>query len=79
MDTVKLGAARSAYVVRELYRQAPDFVDYPLLALWEMGLRDLRVPLDDAETRSRMVELAASVTALPRIPTEFPRAERAGH
>ena len=36
--------------------------DYPLLALWEMGVRDLRVPLDDlaeAETRGRMSELAA--------------------
>jgi hypothetical protein len=36
--------------------------DYPLLALWEMGVRDLRVPLDDladAETRSRMAELIA--------------------
>ena len=26
VDTVKLGAARSAYVVRELNRLAPDFV-----------------------------------------------------
>jgi Icc-related predicted phosphoesterase len=36
--------------------------DYPLLALWEMGVCDLRVPLDDladAESRSRMAELAA--------------------
>ena len=36
--------------------------DYPLLALWEMGIRNLRVPLDDladTETRSRMAELAA--------------------
>ncbi len=35
--------------------------DYPLLALWEMGIRDLRVPLDDLadpETRARMAELA---------------------
>ena len=35
--------------------------DYPLLALWEMGVRDLRVPLDDLadlETRNRMTELA---------------------
>jgi hypothetical protein len=36
--------------------------DYPLLALWEMGVRDLRVPLDDLadpQTRARMTELAA--------------------
>ncbi len=36
--------------------------DYPLLALWEMGVRDLRVPLDDLvdpETRSRVAELSA--------------------
>ncbi len=36
--------------------------DYPLMALWEMGVRDLRVPLDDLadpQTRARMVELAA--------------------
>ncbi len=36
--------------------------DYPLLALWEMGVRKLRVPLDDLcdpATRARMVELAA--------------------
>ena len=36
--------------------------DYPLLALWEMGIRDLRLPLDDladAETRSRIAELTA--------------------
>jgi predicted phosphodiesterase len=35
--------------------------DYPLMALWEMGVRDLRVPLDDladGETRARMAELA---------------------
>ncbi len=35
--------------------------DYPLMALWEMGIRDLRVPLDDLadpETRARMAELA---------------------
>jgi hypothetical protein len=36
--------------------------DYPLMALWEMGVRNLRVPLDDLaepETRARMAELAA--------------------
>jgi 3',5'-cyclic AMP phosphodiesterase CpdA len=36
--------------------------DYPLMALWEMGVRDLRVPLDDLsdpETGTRMAELAA--------------------
>jgi hypothetical protein len=36
--------------------------DYPLMALWEMGVRDLRVPLDDLadpQSRSRIVELAA--------------------
>ena len=36
--------------------------DYPLMALWEMGIRDLRVPLDDLadpETGVRMAELAA--------------------
>jgi 3',5'-cyclic AMP phosphodiesterase CpdA len=36
--------------------------DYPLMALWEMGVRDLRVPLDDMadpETGARMDELAA--------------------
>jgi hypothetical protein len=36
--------------------------DYPLMALWEMGIRDLRVPLDDLadpETGARMAELAA--------------------
>ena len=36
--------------------------DYPLMALWEMGVRDLRVPLDDLAdpaTRERMAELAA--------------------
>lgn len=36
--------------------------DYPLLALWEMGVRDLRVPLDDLinpETRSRMLTLTS--------------------
>jgi Icc-related predicted phosphoesterase len=36
--------------------------DYPLMALWEMGVRDLRVPLDDLadlKTRERMTELAA--------------------
>ena len=36
--------------------------DYPLLALWEMGVCQLRVPLDDladAETRRRMAELTA--------------------
>ncbi len=36
--------------------------DYPLMALWEMGVRDLRVPLDDlanSETGARMAELAA--------------------
>ncbi len=35
--------------------------DYPLMALWEMGVRDLRVPLDDLadpETGARMAELA---------------------
>ncbi|MCP3971012.1 MAG: hypothetical protein GY717_11995, partial [Rhodobacteraceae bacterium] len=35
--------------------------DYPLMALWEMGVRDLRVPLDDLadpETGTRMAELA---------------------
>ena len=35
--------------------------DYPLLALWEMGVRELRVPLDDLSdpaTRARMSELA---------------------
>ncbi len=35
--------------------------DYPLLALWEMGVRSLRVPLDDLAdeaTRARMAELA---------------------
>lgn len=34
--------------------------DYPLLALWEMGIRRLRVPLQDLrdpETRSRMADL----------------------
>jgi 3',5'-cyclic AMP phosphodiesterase CpdA len=36
--------------------------DYPLMALWEMGVRDLRVPLDDLadpETGARMAELSA--------------------
>jgi 3',5'-cyclic AMP phosphodiesterase CpdA len=36
--------------------------DYPLMALWEMGVCDLRVPLDDLadpETGARMIELAA--------------------
>jgi 3',5'-cyclic AMP phosphodiesterase CpdA len=36
--------------------------DYPLMALWEMGVRDLRVPLDDLadpETGARMTDLAA--------------------
>jgi 3',5'-cyclic AMP phosphodiesterase CpdA len=36
--------------------------DYPLMALWEMGVRDLRVPLDDLadpESGARMAELAA--------------------
>ena len=36
--------------------------DYPLLALWEMGICNLRLPLDDladVETRSRMAELTA--------------------
>ena len=36
--------------------------DYPLLALWEMGIRSLRVPLDDLaepETRSRMAQLSS--------------------
>ena len=36
--------------------------DYPLMALWEMGVRDLRVPLDDLadpQTQARMTELAA--------------------
>ena len=36
--------------------------DYPLMAVWEMGVRDLRLPLDDLadfETRSRIAELAA--------------------
>ena len=36
--------------------------DYPLMALWEMGVRDLRLPLDDLadpETGARMAELAA--------------------
>jgi len=35
--------------------------DYPLMALWEMGVRDLRVPLDDLadpDTGARMAELA---------------------
>ena len=35
--------------------------DYPLMALWEMGVRNLRVPLDDLaepETGRRMAELA---------------------
>ena len=35
--------------------------DYPLLALWEMGVRKLRVPMQDlrnSETRERMRELA---------------------
>ena len=35
--------------------------DYPLLALWEMGVRRLRVPLDDLAdeaTRARMADLA---------------------
>ncbi len=36
--------------------------DYPLMALWEMGVRDLRVPLDDLadpDAGARMAELAA--------------------
>jgi len=36
--------------------------DYPLMALWEMGVRDLRVPLDDLadpDTGARMAELIA--------------------
>jgi len=46
----------------DVFRRKRIRNDYPLLALWEMGVRDLRVPLDDladAETRSRMAELAA--------------------
>ncbi len=37
--------------------------DYPLMALWEMGVRDLRIPLDDLaddRTRARILELSAS-------------------
>jgi len=36
--------------------------DYPLMALWEMGVRELRVPLDDLAdpaTHARMAELSA--------------------
>ena len=36
--------------------------DYPLLALWEMGICNLRIPLDDLvdpDTRDRMAELKA--------------------
>ncbi|MDP6872629.1 MAG: metallophosphoesterase [Alphaproteobacteria bacterium] len=46
----------------DVFRRKRIRNDYPLLALWEMGVRDLRLPLDDladAETRSRMMELAA--------------------
>ena len=46
----------------DVFRRKRIRNDYPLLALWEMGVRDLRVPLDDladAETRDRMSELAA--------------------
>lgn len=46
----------------DAFRRKPIRNDYPLLALWEMGVCDLRVPLDDladAETRDRMAELAA--------------------
>ncbi len=46
----------------DVFRRKRVRNDYPLLALWEMGVRNLRVPLDDladAETRGRMAELAA--------------------
>jgi predicted phosphodiesterase len=36
--------------------------DYPILSLWEMGIRRIRVPLDDlldADTRARVVAMAA--------------------
>ncbi|MDP6565562.1 MAG: metallophosphoesterase [Alphaproteobacteria bacterium] len=46
----------------DVFRRKRVRNDYPLLALWEMGIRNLRVPLDDladAETRNRMAELTA--------------------
>jgi len=46
----------------DVFRRKQIRNDYPLLALWEMGVRDLRLPLDDladTETRRRMAELAA--------------------
>ena len=46
----------------DVFRRKRIRNDYPLLAVWEMGVRNLRVPLDDladAETRSRMAELTA--------------------
>ena len=44
------------------FRRKPIRNDYPLLALWEMGVNQLRVPLDDLadpDTGRRMAELAA--------------------
>ena len=44
------------------FRRKPIRNDYPLLALWEMGVNQLRVPLDDladSDTCQRMAELAA--------------------
>ncbi len=44
------------------FRRKPIRNDYPLLALWEMGVSQLRVPLDDLadpDTGQRMAELAA--------------------
>ena len=44
------------------FRRKPIRNDYPLLALWEMGVNQLRVPLDDLadpDTGQRMTELAA--------------------
>ena len=46
----------------DVFRRKRVRNDYPLLALWEMGVNELRVPLDDLcdpATRARMAELAA--------------------
>ncbi len=46
----------------DVFRRKRVRNDYPLLAIWEMGVRNLRVPLDDladAEAKGRMAELTA--------------------
>ena len=55
--------------------------DYPLLALWEMGVRNLRIPLTDmvdSNRRKRLIELARlgfKFTLFSYLPSDEPVSE----